>query len=93
MKTRTKSLGFIGGGYMATLGYFLRDHKLYGDPKLSFGEEISEPDPANPADYAILWAKQDPNEAGYLEQNRVWANEFVAVYKRGPGSALKGSTP
>ena len=27
--------------------------------------------------------------AGYLEQNRVWANEFVALYRRGPGTAAQ----
>ena len=81
----------IGGGYMASLGYFLKDHPLYGDSRLGFGEPISPPDPNNLADYAVLWANQDPNTAGYLEQNRVWANEFVAVYKRGPAHASVGS--
>lgn len=83
---------FIGGGYVAALGWMLRDHPMYGDPGLAYGETVLEPDAESPPDYAILWARQDPNTAGYLEQNRVWANEFVAVYKRGPGKAAMVST-
>ena len=83
---------FIGGGYVAALGYYLRDHTQYGDPKLSYGQPVRAPDPSNLPDYAILWANQDPSTAGYLVENRVWANEFVALYKRAPGrAALRAS--
>jgi hypothetical protein len=84
---------FIGGGIMAALGYMLREHTLYGDPRLSFGQPVHEPDPDNPADYALLWAQQDPATAGYLIENRVWANEHVALYKRGPARAARGEAP
>src|SRR5207244_13165501 len=78
---------YIGGGYIAALGYYLRDHPQYGNSRLSFGQQIVPPDPSHLPDYAVLWAKQDPNTAGYLAGNRVWANDVVAVYRRGPGKA------
>jgi hypothetical protein len=84
---------YVGGGYVAALGYFLRAHPLYGDPRLGFGEAIGTSDPTNPPDYAVLWANQDPNTAGYLAQNRVWANDVVALYKRGPGKASQRLRP
>ena len=39
------------------------------------------------ADYALLWTNEDPNSEGYLPENRIWANEFVALYKHGPVKA------
>ena len=81
---------FIGGGYMAALGYNLRDRPQIGDSRLSFGQPIAPFDINNLPDYALLWAGQDPNTMGYFEQDRVWANEFVALYKRGPGTAAAG---
>jgi hypothetical protein len=83
----------VYGGYMAAVGHFLRDHPLYGDARLSFGQPIRELDPANRPEYAVLWAAQDPTLAGYLPENRIWSNEFVALYKRGPGIALTGRAP
>ena len=44
-------------------------------------------DPANSPDYAIFWAKDDPAQYGYDPGDRVWANEFVTIYKRGPNTA------
>jgi hypothetical protein len=84
---------YVGGGYVAALGYLLRANPQYGDPRLSFGQPIASPDPTNPPDYAVLWANQDPNTAGYLAQNRVWANDVVALYKRGPGKASQRLRP
>ncbi len=83
----------IGGGYIAALAYFLRDHPQYGDPDLSFGQPVHAPDPLNQPDYALLWANQDPTTEGYLPQNLVWSNEHVALYKRGRGIAYKGNGP
>lgn len=84
---------YIGGGYVAALGHYLRDHPLYGNERLSFGQPVRAPDPNNPPDYALLWARQDPATAGYLVENRVWANEHVALYKRGPGIAASRREP
>jgi hypothetical protein len=70
----------IGGGYMAALGWYLQDHPQYGDDRLSFGQPIAAP-PATPPAYALLWVGQDPAGAGYRAQARVWANEFVVLYK------------
>jgi hypothetical protein len=83
----------VYGGYMAAVGHFLRDHPLYGDARLTFGQPIREFDPANRPEYAVLWAAQDPTLAGYLPENRIWSNEFVALYKRGPGIASTGRAP
>ncbi|HMA37003.1 MAG TPA: hypothetical protein VKY74_21285 [Chloroflexia bacterium] len=77
----------IGGGYMATLGWYLRDHPLYGDARLTFGQPIGAVTPATRPDYALLWAGQDPTAAGYQPQDRVWANEFVVLYRRAARSA------
>jgi hypothetical protein len=84
---------FIGGGYMAALGWYLRDHPQFGNPRLSFGPTVAPPDPENPPDFALLWTDQNPEPAGYLPQNRVWANEFVSFYRRGPGSAARQLAP
>lgn len=81
--------GRIGGGYSAALGYMLRDRTLFGDRRLSFGQSIRAPVPSRLADYALLWAGQDPQDAGYAPGDKVWANEFVALYRR-PAAAWKG---
>lgn len=78
---------YIAGGYLAALGFHLQGRALYGDARLSFGEPIREPLPDFFPDYAILWTNQDPNSAGYLAENRIWANEIVSLYKRGPVKA------
>jgi len=72
----------VAGGYMAALAYLLRDHPQYGDERLSVGQKIHPIDPANPPDYAILWAKDDPAQYGYDTGNRIWSNEFVTIYRR-----------
>jgi hypothetical protein len=84
---------FIGGGYMAALGWYLREHPQFGDARLSFGQQIAEPETDNLPEYALLWTEQAPEESGYVPQNRVWANEFVSLYKRGPGSASSSERP
>ncbi|MGA7733673.1 MAG: hypothetical protein WCD37_20615 [Chloroflexia bacterium] len=76
----------VSGGYMAALGWLLRDRPQYGDPRLSFGQAISPSDPEVRPDYAILWARDDPLLYGYNPGNRVWSNEFVSVYRRGASS-------
>ena len=80
----------VSGGYMAALGWLLRDHPQYGDHRLSFGQEIRPFDPEMRPEYAILWAQDDPGLYGYSAGNRVWANEFVSVYRLGPNSAHAG---
>ncbi len=87
-------VGKIGGGYVAALGYYLREgHRQYGDPSLSFGQSILPFDPNSRPDYAILWARQDPATAGYLPQYKVWSNDIVTLYARGPGVASRGTAP
>jgi hypothetical protein len=84
---------FIGGGYLAAVAYYLREHPQYGDSRLSLGQPIHPADPQNRPDYALLWANQDPTRAGYLPGNRIWSNEFVALYARSPGMAARGTAP
>jgi hypothetical protein len=83
----------VYGGYMAAVGHFLRDHPLYGDARLSFGQPIREFNPANRTEYAVLWAAQDPTLSGYKPGDWIWSNEFVALYKHGPGIASTGRAP
>jgi hypothetical protein len=71
----------VSGGYMAAVGFMLRDHVEYGDARLTFGQEIKPVDRERLPDYAILWANQDPRAVGYAPENKVWSNEFIAVYK------------
>jgi len=71
----------VSGGYMAAVGYMLRDHPQYGDARLTFGQEIKPVDVENLPDYAILWANQDPTKVGYALENKIWSNEFIAIYK------------
>jgi hypothetical protein len=71
----------VSGGYMAAVGFMLRDHPQFGDVRLTFGQTIKPVDPEKLPDYAILWAKQDPKPLGYLSENKVWSNEQIAVYK------------
>ncbi len=75
----------IGGGYMAALGWYLQDHPLVGDARLSFGQPLAAPTPGAPPAYALLWAGQDPVSLGYSPQHRLWANEFVALYQAATG--------
>ncbi len=77
----------VSGGYLAALGWLLRDHPQYGDSRLSFGQEIKPYDPANRPDYAILWAQDDPATYGYSADNLIWSNEFVSIYKSAPDAA------
>jgi|GEM_PF-652018 len=77
----------VYGGYMAALAFYLREHTQYGDSRLTFGQAIKEWDTDNRPEFALLWASTDPTVAGYRPENRVWANEFVALYKRGTGIA------
>jgi hypothetical protein len=71
----------VSGGYMAAVGFMLRDHPEFGDARLSFGQEIKPANPESLPDYAILWANEDPKKVGYAPENKVWSNEQVAVYK------------
>ena len=75
----------IGGGYMAAMGWYLQDHPLYGDARLSFGQPIAAPPAGAPPAYALLWVGQDPAPLGYRAQDRLWANEFVALYQAATG--------
>lgn len=77
----------VYGGYIATLGHMLRDRPLFGDARLSFGQQIDPPQEGNRPDFAILWADQDPATAGYRPEDRVWANEHIALYTLRTGVA------
>jgi hypothetical protein len=83
----------VAGGYMAALAWSLRDHPLYGNPLLSYGQQISPPDPQHHPDFALLWAGEDPAQFGYSAQYKVWENEQVALYKRGPNIATASAVP
>ncbi|MDQ6694675.1 MAG: hypothetical protein M3014_09685 [Chloroflexota bacterium] len=72
----------VAGGYMAGVGYFLRDHPEYGDTVLSYGQEIKPYSHSDAPTYAILWANQDPATVGFDTSNKLWANEHVALYRR-----------
>jgi hypothetical protein len=78
----------VSGGYMASIGYMMRDHAEFGDARLSFGQEIKPVDRERLPDFAILWADQDPKSVGYLPENKVWSNEFIAIYKLAQNLAL-----
>ncbi len=77
----------VYGGYIATLAYMLRDRTLFGDARLSFGQQIQPVALDNQPDFALLWANEDPAVAGYRPQERVWANEHVALYSHRGGVA------
>ncbi len=82
----------VYGGYVAALGYMLRDRAQYSaDTRVSYSQPVSLLDPQNPPEYALLWAAQDPTKLGYNPESRLWANEFVVLYRRGP--AIGRSTP
>jgi hypothetical protein len=82
----------VYGGYVATLGYMLRDRVQYcADIRVNYSQPVSEFDPQNLPEYALLWAYQDPTQLGYSAETRLWANEFVALYRR--GSTDGSSTP
>lgn len=70
----------VAGGYMAALAYYLRDHPQYGDVRLSFGQTIQPPSQGIAYDFALLWTDEDPASYGYSAGQRVWSNEFVALY-------------
>ncbi|HUP28173.1 MAG TPA: hypothetical protein VM409_07030, partial [Chloroflexia bacterium] len=90
----TKAPGeLVYGGYMAALGYALRDHPQQGDARLTFGQQISVPDSQDRPEFALLWAGQDPKAEGYRAEDRIWSNEHVALYKLKTGVALRGSMP
>jgi hypothetical protein len=82
----------VYGGYMATLGYMLRDHPQYSpDPRVSYSQPVNRFDTGNRPQYALLWANQDPTKLGYPVDSKLWSNEFVALYGAGPVS--EGKTP
>jgi hypothetical protein len=80
----------VSGGYAAALGYMLDGRPLYGDERLSMGQEIRPIDPANPPEYAILWTGEDQAAYGYVGAPAVWSNEHVTVYRRGPAVGYAG---
>lgn len=81
----------VAGGYLAALAWYLRDHPQFGSPEFSFGQTINTPEPNNRPDFALLWAGQAPEPFGYKSENQVWANEHVALYKRGLDAVHAGS--
>lgn len=77
----------VSGGYMSALGWLLRDHTLYGDHRLSLGQEIKpfEPGVTFPQ-VALLWVGDDPTQYGFQPGDKGWSNEFVALYSNGSGN-------
>ncbi|HKP52864.1 MAG TPA: hypothetical protein VJ183_09445 [Chloroflexia bacterium] len=73
----------VYGGYVATLGYMLRDRAQYSaDTRVNYSQPVSQLDLQNPPECALLWAEQDPAMLGYSMESKLWANEFVALYRR-----------
>lgn len=82
----------VAGGYMAALAYYLRDHPLYGDPRLSFGQTILTPQLGTTPDYALLWTGEDPAAYGFSGAEAVWSNESVTLYRKN-GTGAPGGAP
>jgi hypothetical protein len=86
----------VSGGYMAALGWLLRDHPLYGDHRLSLGQTLKPVSEATSPDVAILWAADDPAQYGFNATDELWSNEFVTVYSKsssGLHAPLAGGVP
>ncbi|MEO5953703.1 MAG: hypothetical protein ABIQ44_14665, partial [Chloroflexia bacterium] len=79
------SSALVSGGYMAAIGWLLRDHPLYGDHRLSLGQMIKPASEVKSPDVAVLWAANDPGKYGFAAANKIWSNEFVTVYGKGSG--------
>lgn len=71
------------GAYMAMLGYVLRDHPLYANLRVDFGQEYrGPPQPGAIYEYAALFAHEDPATVGFTNAQIVWQDGIVRVYKR-----------
>jgi hypothetical protein len=69
----------VYGGYMAAMGWMLRDNEQWStNTRVAYGQSVSQADPSTRTDYALLWSTQSAGP----EWERVWANEFVTLYKR-----------
>lgn len=77
----------VSGGYMAALGWLLRDHPLYGDHRLSLGQTINPISGISQPDVAVLWTADDPAKYNFTSADKIWSNEFVSVYSRSPGGS------
>jgi hypothetical protein len=75
----------VYGGYMAAIGWMLRDNPQWSaDTRVSYGQPVNKATEGAGTDYALLWAEQDPAPFGFAPQGKVWGNEFVILYERGP---------
>lgn len=83
------SSALVSGGYMAALGWLLRDHPLYGDHRLSLGQTIKPASEIKSPDVAILWAADDPSQYGFSSADKLWSNEFVTIYGKSAGGSSK----
>jgi len=71
------------GAYMAMLGYVLRDHPLYANFRVNFGQDYEDAPPnALRYDYTILFPHEDPARFGLTNAGIVWQNTIVRVYRR-----------
>lgn len=70
------------GAYMAMLGYVLRDHPLYANFRVNFGQDYEDISPYTMQyDYAILFPDEDPARFGFTNAGIVWQDSTVRVYR------------
>lgn len=80
MLSRKDPLG--SGAYMGMLGYVLRDHPLYANLRVDFGEDYrGTPQDNGHYDYAILFPEEDPASVGFANATLVWQDSVVRVYR------------
>ncbi len=69
------------GAYMAMLGYVLRDHPLYANLRVNFGQDYGVMRPSARYDYAALFADEDPATAGFAGAPIIWQDATVRIYR------------
>jgi hypothetical protein len=68
------------GAYLATLGWWLRDHEQWGDPEYGYGQPLHPWTPGTRTKAALLYQGQDPAPYGFAPAERVWQNDQVVLY-------------
>jgi len=70
------------GGYMAMIGYVLRDHPLYANLRVDFGQNYRGPvRPDTRYDCAVLFSQEDPATLGFTPGDLVWQDDISRVYR------------
>ena len=70
------------GGYMAMIGYVLRDHPLYANLRVDFGQNYRGPvRPDTRYDCAVLFVQEDPATLGFTTSDLVWQDDITRVYR------------